>query len=283
MAFPDYEESAAGGDIVELFLFRYGSEPGEYLAYTNHVEALTVATITYEPVPITREDIESSGTLDKTTLRITTDIGTELAELFRVYPPASVVTLVIAQGHVGDPDEEFLAVWAGRIVSASRDGVRLVMGGEPVSTSMRRPGLRRNYQLGCMHALYGPQCQANKAAATVASTVDAINGASVTLDAGWEGAFPPEKFLGGLLEWLAPTGSTESRTILRVTGDVLYLSGLPNNLTVADPVDVVLGCNHKPFAEDGGDCQPLHDNILNYGGCYWIPLKNPIGTYSNYY
>jgi hypothetical protein len=58
MAFPDYEESAAGGDIVELFLFRYGSEPGEYLAYTNHVEALTVATITYEPVPITREDIE---------------------------------------------------------------------------------------------------------------------------------------------------------------------------------------------------------------------------------
>jgi hypothetical protein len=41
---------------------------------------------------------------------------------------------------------------------------------------------------------------------------------------------------------------------------------------------VVLGCNHQAYAEEGGDCQPLHDNIVNYGGDRWIPLKNPIGN-----
>jgi hypothetical protein len=48
-------------------------------------------------------------------------------------------------------------------------------------------------------------------------------------------------------------------------------------------VSVVLGCNHIAYAEDGGDCQPLHDNIVNYGGDRWIPLKNPIGDYNNYF
>ena len=52
-------------------------------------------------------------TLDKSTLKVSMDIGTDLAELFRIYPPSSVVTLTIFEGHIDDPDGEFLAVWAG--------------------------------------------------------------------------------------------------------------------------------------------------------------------------
>lgn len=283
MAYEDYEESVASGDPIQLFLFRYGSQPGEYLGYTDHTEQLTVATLIYNPVPISRDDIESDGTLDRTTLKISTDKGTALAELFRVYPPSSVVTLVIAEGHVDDPDEEFLVSWAGRITGADRNRSVLELTGEPVSTSMRRPGLRRHYQIGCMHELYGPHCQADKPSKTLAATVDAITGASVTLDAGWNGAFPAAKFLGGMLEWPAPGGSTNRRTILRVTGDTIMLSGITQDLVATDAVDVILGCNHKAYAAQEGDCQPLHDNILNYGGCLWIPLINPIGTFNNYY
>jgi hypothetical protein len=158
-----------------------------------------------------------------------------------------------------------------------------VMHGEPVSTSLRRPGLRRHYQYGCPHQLYGPHCLANKAAATVASTVASLAGATVTLNSGWNGAFAADKFLGGMLEWTAPGGSTDRRTILRITGNVLSLSGIPKDLAPTDAVDVVLGCNHKAYAEDGGDCLPLHNNILHYGGQRWIPTKNPIGTNNMYY
>lgn len=283
MSFDTFETSVAAGNPVQLFQFIYGSEAGEYYAYTDHTAELTIGGVTYAPVPIERSEINANGTLDKSAIRINTDIGTEIAEIFRVYPPPNVVSLVIRQGHIGDPDTEFLVVWAGRIVAANREHGEIALSGEPISTSLRRPGLRRHYQYGCPHQLYGPQCQANKAAATVSSTVSAIDGATVTLAAGWNGAFAAEKFLGGMLEWDTPGGSVDRRTILRITGDVLSLSGVPTNLAITDAVDVVLGCNHRAYAEDDGDCQPLHDNINNYGGCRWIPTKNPIGTYNNYY
>ncbi len=289
MSFADFEEGRATGNPVELYLFRYGTEAGEYYAYTNYTEELTIdhggaiGEITYSPVPIAREAINANGTLDRSDLKITADIGTDLAEIFRVYPPASVVTVIMHPGHIGDPDSEFLVGWAGRVTEAERKGSRLELTCEPVSTSMRRPGLRRNYQIGCPHQLYGPQCLADKPSKTVASTIAAIDGATVTLASGWEGAFAPAKFLGGLLEWEAAGGSTDRRTILRIAGDVLSLSGIPQGLAISDPVDVVLGCNHQPFTSGGGDCQGLHDNILNYGGDPFIPLVNPIGTFNNYY
>lgn len=283
MTFATYEESRESGNPIQLFKFVYGSEAAEYFAYTDHTEEKTVSAITYSPVDIARDAIESNGTLDKSAIKISTDISTGLAELFRVYPPSSVVVLTIFAGHIGDADDEFLAIWVGRIVSAARKGSTLEMTGEPVSTSLRRPGLRRPYMYGCPHELYGPHCLADKPSKTVASTVDSIDGATVTLAAGWEGAFAAEKFLHGMLEWTNPGGSTNRRTILRVSGDVLSLSGLPTDLAATDAVDVVLGCNHKPFAESGGDCQGLHDNILNYGGDPFIPATNPIGQRNHFF
>jgi hypothetical protein len=289
MAYADYASSRDGGQPIQLFLFRYGEGATEYYGYTDHIEQLVVTHAapigerTYEPVPIQRSNIESNGTLDKSALRLNTDIGTDLAELFRVYPPANVVSLTIFEGHLDDPDEEFVVTWAGRLVAAGRKHSELALSGEPVSTSLRRPGLRATYGHGCRHVLYGPRCQANKAAATVSSTVASIDGATITLASGWEGAFDPAKFLRGMVEWQTVGGSTDRRMIIRVSGDTLSLSGLPTGLSVSDPIDVVLGCNHKAYAEEGGDCQPLHDNIVNFGGCRWIPLQNPIGQFNNYY
>lgn len=284
MTYAAYEESRDDGGPVQLYLFRYGTEAGEYYAYTSHTQELTVdhggsvGEITYTPIPIQRDNIASNGTLDKSALKVSMDIGTDLAELFRVYPPSNVVTLTIYEGHIDDPDTEFVVVWAGRIVSAGREHSELVISGEPVSTQLLRPGLRRHYQYGCPHWLYGPHCNANKAAATVSGNVAAISGSTVTLDAGWEGTFDPAKFVRGMLEWTPAGESTQRRTIIRRSGDVLTLSGIPTGLAVTDSVDVVLGCNHKAFAAQGGDCEALHDNLVNYGGQPWIPLKNIVNA-----
>ena len=283
MTFQAYEESQEDGGPVQCFLFRYGTEAGEYYAYTAHTQELTidhggsVGEVTYSPVPIERDNVTSNGTLDKSALKIGMDIGTDLAELFRIYPPSNVVTLTIYEGHIDDPDGEFVVVWAGRIITAGRVGSELQISGEPVSTQMRRPGLRRHYQYGCPHQLYGTQCGADKAAATVSATVASISGATVTLDSGWEGAFSGAKFLRGMLEWTPAGASTERRTITRVTGDTLSLSGIPKDLSATDTVSVVLGCNHQAFAPTG-DCEALHDNVQNFGGQPWIPIKNVVNT-----
>lgn len=283
MTYAAYEESREDGGPVQLYLFRYGTEAGEYYAYTSHTDSLTVdhggsvGEITYTPIPIQRDGITSNGTLDKSSLKVNLDIGTDLAELFRVYPPSSVVTLTIYEGHIDDPDTEFIVVWAGRIVAASREHSSLELSGEPVSTQLRRPGLRRHYQYGCPHVLYGTHCGANKAAATVAGTVASVSGATVTLDAGWEGAFTAAKFVRGQLEWTPVGGSLQRRTIIRISGDTLTLSGIPSDLEATDSVDVILGCNHQAFAPTG-DCEALHDNLVAYGGQPWIPVKNVVNT-----
>jgi hypothetical protein len=289
MTYSNLEGSAASGGPVMLFRFVYGSEAGEYLAYTSHTEALTVThdapvgEITYTPVPINRGNIVSNGTLDKSAIRVSLDVGTDLAELFRVYPPSSVTALTIYEGHIDDPDDEFAVVWAGRIISATRAGSELQLSGEPVSTQLRRTGLRRHYQYGCPLVLFGQElglggCAASKAAATVASTVSAIDGTVITLAPGWEGAFDPAKFVRGQVEWTPAGETTRSRTILRVSGDEISLTGIPSDLAVSDAVSVVLGCNHRAFAADGGDCEGLHDVLPSYGGDPWIPTKNVINT-----
>lgn len=281
MTYDAFETSVESGGLVQCYLFRYGTEAGEFYAYTSHTDSLIVdhggslGMITYTPIPIDRDKIVSNGTLDKSALSIGLDIGTDLAELFRVYPPSQVVTLTIFEGHIDDPDGEFLAVWAGRVITAGRETSELQISGEPVSTQMRRPGPRRHWQFGCPHALFSSGdglCNASKPAATVSTTVLAINGTVVTLSPGWEGSFAQAKFVRGQFEW-TPTGqSIERRTIIRVSGDDLTLSGITKDLAVTDAVDIIVGCNRRAFAPDG-DCQALHNNLVNFGGDPWIPLE----------
>ncbi|ASY68907.1 phage BR0599 family protein [Sinorhizobium fredii] len=285
MSFSGIETSRQRGAPVTLYLFVYGgaegdSPPPQAFAYTDAEQDITYEGFTYVPKPITRDNVNSSGTLDKSTLQIRMPRDIELAEEFRVYPPAQVMSLIIRQGHLSDPDSprEFLVCWSGRVLSVGREGDECVIAGEPVSSSLRRPGLRRNYQLGCPHVLYGAQCQASEAAATVTATVASISGTSITLNAGWDGAFDAAKFTEGLVKWTNDTGGIEIRKILSVSGDTLSLGGLLRDLNASDTVSVILGCNHQM-----GDCRDLHDNIHNFGGCPWIPTKNPIGFRNNYY
>jgi hypothetical protein len=77
---------------------------------------------------------------------------------------------------------------------------------------------------------------------------------------------------------MRPSSFAEWSSGPRRSGDVLTLAGLPTNLAVTDPVDIVLGCNRKPFASSGGDCQALHNNLPNFGGQPWIPLKGIVNT-----
>jgi hypothetical protein len=248
----------------------------QVFAYTDTERAITVAGQLFSPKPIRCGNMNASGKLDKSMLEVRMPRDVPLAELFRVYPPSQPITLVIRQGHLTDEDSEFLAVWAGRVLSMARDGNEAVFACEPLSSSLRRTGLRRHYQIGCPHVLYGDSCKANKTAATRNTTVSSISNNNVTLPTGWNGAFAVEKFTGGAMEWTTPEGTKEIRTILSVSGNVLRMSGFLRGLTNGYAVKVVLGCNHKT-----SDCRDLHNSILNYGGCPTIPVKNPMSPAAN--
>lgn len=272
MTFEARETSRHLGQPIALFRFGYGNK---IIGYTTAEQPVDFNGDTYEPIPIERNAITQSGSLDKSMLNIRLPINTDIAELFRVFPPSDVVGVTIFQGHWGD--NEFLAVFVGRVLSCGRKKRIATLNCEPATTMMRRPGLRRRWQYECPHVLYGSQCKASRATHTYEAQVAAVAVPTVLLTQGWSGPLEPRKFENGLIEWDGING-IEVRNILRVTGDALLIDGNVIGLSDGAAVRLSPGCAHNM-----SDCQNVFNNIHNYGGMPWIPLKNPIGSVNQFY
>lgn len=258
-----------------------GFDAGEFgpYAFTDGEEPITRAGITYQPWPVQVSDISTDGTLDKSDITVTLARGVALENEFIGFPPSHVVNLIVFQGHIGDEPTlfDYPAIWVGRVGAPMFENSTIAFNCNPVSTSIQRPGLRRNYQLSCPHVLFGQQCRASRKDATISRTVTAISGNSFTINA----ALPlvAQKYLGGLLEWQSDGHST-IRTLTRVnaakTG--LTIRGNLRGLLVGSTVKITYGCNRLQ-----SDCRDLHDNILNFGGQPAIPLENPLAQKNIFY
>lgn len=297
MSFDQHEISRYSGTPVSLYLIQGaensdGAEQIGPFGFNNGEEIINrkIGTdelgqdiiLPFHPWPIKNSTLSHDGTLDKSDVTVTMSLGSEIDQLFLAYPPSQVVNLTIFEGHVGDPvtEENFPALWLGRILGSTYKKNEMELSCQPVSTSLKRPGLRRNYQIGCPHVLYGPQCKANRAAATVTRAVASVSRNRIMVDA-WLGA-QFGLYVGGLLEWInSDTGVRELRTIAGVLNDsgtsVIVIRGVARGLAVGTPLSVIRGCNRQMSG-----CHQ-HSNILNYGGQPFIPLENPLSSKNQFY
>ena len=288
MTFAALEADHKTGNPVSLFLFVYGEGANDFYAYTNAEQDITFddgdevrGEIVYSAIPITHGKIESSGTLDKANLSVSMVESASITDLVRFRPPSAIISLIIRQGHFNDPDQQFLVKWSGRVLNFAIDGQsnEVTFSCEPIATMLKRNGLRRNYQYACTHPLFGTGCNANKVAASHTAAVMGKSGPQIALSPTWTTTPPPERFLGGTAEWSLPDGRKEYRTIIKVeSSGVITLTGSVAGLDPGETVTMVLGCRHTME-----DCSALFNNIQNFGGCPYIPLKNPIGLRNNYY
>lgn len=292
MSFAQYETSASAGEPINLYQFRYGPGPADVLAFTDAEQDRVfddgiTGPVTYKAIAIEHDEVTVSGTLDRSATEVRTSDDSELADLFRLYPPSQVVSVTIFQGHANDADAQFLVEYGGRVIGFGSEADQARYTCEPISTAMRRAGLRRRWQYGCPHVLYGQgpgRCNANKAAATENHVVLGVAGSVLTLAPTWSNR--KAKFLGGLAEWTRADGRSEVRTILTAAEDgTIVLSGYAAGLAPGSAISLVLGCNHKAGVgpQPDGDCLPLHGNVQNFGGQMWIPSKSPFGLHNNFY
>lgn len=277
------KSSRSKSETVYLYQVVYGSSTANRMFLTDAEENVILGGDKYAPSTIEHDEISASGNLDKAQIELRCNYDSPLSRVFINYPPDRTVTLRILEGEKNDPDKVFSTIWSGRILGFSVENLEAKFSCEPIGTSVRRPGLRRNYQFGCPHALYGPQCKALKIYRTVKPYVRAMSGSVIRLRAGWHFSFDPLKFQRGIAEWTAPDGSVVTRTVLQVLQDPtgatdLILSGQLNGLSELQQISLSIGCNHQV-----DDCKDIHNNINNFGGQPWIPLKNPIGSYNSFY
>lgn len=278
-----YLIEGAGDGYEETPIGPYGFCDGESAMFLPWIERWIdgkMEPVPFIPWPIKNNGVNSDGTLDKSDLTVTMALGSALDAMFLAYPPSQVVNLTMFEGHVEDEliPSNYPASWIGRILTSGREINELMLNCQPVSSSIKRPGLRRNYQIGCPHVLYGPHCKANRAAATIQRTAAVVNRnvISLTESVGTNQSL----YLGGLAEWVnGNTGLKEIRTItnVRPDGTEITIRGVMRGLAQGSQVNLIRGCNHL---ESG--CNS-HNNILNYGGQLWIPLENPLSTKNQFY
>ncbi|QPC91457.1 hypothetical protein [Mesorhizobium sp. INR15] len=301
MTFNTRESSRYTGQPVKLYLVQGVNTDDDVplgpFAYTNGETPITrpvlnavgaPVNVEFQPWPIKNSDLSHDGTLDKSDITVTMANGSEMDDLFLAYPPSQVVNLTIFEGHLGDEVTEanYPATWMGRIVSgAYSDTNEIELSGLPVSTSIKRPGLRRNYQVGCPHVLYGPQCRASKPAATVAREVVSVSRNKITMETTLGGTYG--LYVGGLIEWAnSSNGRRELRTISAVhpAGLEVTIRGIARGLAAGTHLALSRGCNHQMTgcnqhtnSVEGGS------NIHNYGGQFAIPLENPLSQKNQFY
>lgn len=273
--FSTLETSRDRGQPVTLYRFEVG--PSIY-AYTDAEQAVTHDALIYEPIPVNRGSVTTDGTDDKSELSVDVARGTEVGELLLSYPPSSLVFLVVIEGHIAENGDFFVREsWRGTVQAASRRGDEVTFSCRGSDSLTKHPGLRRHFQHGCPHVLYGPQCRANKINRTVEVPAASISGATFTLAAGWNGAVPFAKYRGGLCEWT--NGSRqEIRTVVGATATSVQVGGVIRGADAGTVLSISAGCNRWM-----DDCRDIHFNILNFGGFPWIPTQNPFGFSSQYY
>jgi len=279
MSINDYETSVDRGQPIELYLFQYGDNAGRIVSYTNAEQSFGYDGVIYEPIAIERDNVKTEGRGEGLDMSVKVPLNCEIAELFRIFPPGRVVTLIIRQGHLPNPDDPvgfetgsmFPVVWTGSVLESRRNGPSSILTCNNAQAGMKRVGLRQHFQWPCPLALYGTRCGADKAAAESSATATAV-GNVVTLSAGWNGSNDTANYIGGLIEWDSVNGR-EYRTIHTIVSDtVVTTNAALHDFTDGGAVDVYLGCPHNLAG-----CRDVHNNAVNYGGHHLIPLVNPVG------
>lgn len=281
MSYELIETSDDLGAPVSLFEFIYGDTPGEVYRYSTTLEPVTLAGRAWLPHNITHSEIVSSGSLDRAELTVTARADIEVAKLFIAAPPSQEVRLNIWRGHeltLTEGWDDFERVWCGRVLAPTWQEADVEFKCEPTSTSGKRLGLRRHYQYGCPHVLYGRACGVSQLANTLYGRVVAVNnGADLVLDITPSGALPlTSQYLGGILTVILPTGRRILRSItgatVESTGTRVRLMSVIPGIAIGERIEIARGCLHT-----WDDCKTFN-NTPNYGGCPNMPTSDPFRT-----
>jgi len=265
MTYDAKEISAASGRPVEIYSW---ARSAQIWRDTSADRDVVVGGETYTRRTIRRGNIEQGSEMSRSALRVTVTRDHPVAVLYQVAPPSDVVTLTLRQYHEGDGDA--IVIWSGRILAVSYSASVAEISLEPVYTSVRRTGLRRIYQRQCPKVLYS--CGVSAEDYREDFTVSAVSGLTITAiglnghaDGWWD---------GGFIKWEISAGIYEHRLIEGHTGNSVTVDLRPLGLVPGTVIRAYPGCDHSTGA---GGCAKF-DNILNYGGMPYIPVKNPYGS-----
>ena len=272
----DYETSYEDGSPVELYEFAFGGGVWTFCTDTSDVEFNSTI---YRSAPIKRGEVEDTGDTTKSNIEIRVARNTSLGDVFKITPPSEPVTVTVKQYHAGlgfvAPELMVATIWKGRVTNVAWEGNELVLVCESVFSSLMRIGVTRKFSRACSHALYSDNCGVNRQDFSVTAVCSGVVGTVLSIVTGK----PSNWFANGYVEYQnAKTKVLERRMIAASTENTITLVNPPIGIHEGTTeVTAFAGCDHKHAT-----CKSKFNNILNYGGQPFIPIKNPFNQ-SNIY
>ena len=267
MTYDAYEASIESSQPVEIYRIILG--PNSY-RYTSSEDDVVIDGNTYEAIAISRSKIGRGQEERSNVLEITVPGNNEVAVQYISNVPGQRGRVTIQRyQRLDGATPEVITIFEGLLgsVSFENDAKTAKMAVTPLSVATSREIPRFVYSAQCNHVLYDDGCQVSKASSSYhySGTVTVVSGNTITVpglsgfSAGW--------FTAGYVEALS---GLDSRLITNHSGDVLQLLlPFPFN-AVGKSVDVYAGCGHSI-----ADCKTKFDNVVNFGGFAFVPVKNP--------
>jgi uncharacterized phage protein (TIGR02218 family) len=261
MTYSAYESSTELGTPVELYEFVQGTTRW---TFASGVDSIIRQGQVYKPSNIKRDNLKQTTDVFKDTLKLSFSRADEFASQFLAFAPEEITTLTIYRGHYGDTDSEFVVYWKGRVTGAKSSENTIDVQCESVYTSIRRPGLRARFEYGCRRTLYLSGCDVNRELYLYIGTLQVVNSLNLTVSTASLQA--NGYWTGGII--VAEDGTP--RFITNHVGDVITVSRPFSNIGLGESVKLYPGCDHLKET-----CKNKFNNLDNFGGFPWIPVKNP--------
>ncbi len=125
---------------VELYEFVQGIQRWNYISGADPIIRLGQV---YTPMPVSRDRIKQTSDIFKDSLKLSFPRDDAFASQFLGFAPEEVTTVTVLRGHYGDPDNEYIVYWNGRVVGAKVSGNQIDVECESVFTSINARGCGR--------------------------------------------------------------------------------------------------------------------------------------------
>lgn len=265
MTFVGQETSRQDGQPIEIYDFVLGLET---FSYTSADAAVVVGPTTYEPAAISRTSVKLGSESRQNVLTLTMPTQLAPANRYVSIVPGQRGTLTVRRFHGTDPDlitDNLAVIFKGiiRSVGFSDNGYTADIQVVPLTSGLGREAPRFTYQGLCNHFLYDSRCKVNSANFDFSGAVTVVNDTTLTIPG--LNAQADGYYTAGFVQ----RGTSDFRLVVTHTGnDVELLLPFPADVT-GENLTVFAGCDHTIST-----CKNKFDNVLNYGGHAFVPLRD---------
>jgi hypothetical protein len=152
----------------ELYEFTRGDAK---FYYTSGDKTVQDGEIIYEPITLSRTEIESSTDLEKNSIDITFALNSKFAQDCLRSALEENIMVKVSKLQFGNKS----ILWQGRATAVKPKGVEITLKCETDYTSLGRAGARYKYQRTCCHDLYGAGCKLNKDDWGIQTTIKSVD------------------------------------------------------------------------------------------------------------